>query len=177
MVLRFFDDFFCDFSIFTNRRDSWKYIQFTIGFNIVNFSDLHGSWRFMKIEKSQKKLSKNLRTMPTYFLYHLKCLKNVHSFIQLEVLEIKISHRFQKTPPLHALSCRFCISLPVTPARVWWSVGWFRTALLPWGCQRFLIQFKPSLMQPQCVSQAHNSTKLVTKNDPYPPHIAASLVC
>ena len=41
-------------------------------------------------------------------------LKTVHSFLQLEVSEIKIAHRFQKYPPLHALSCRVSISLPLT---------------------------------------------------------------
>ena len=87
-----------------------------MGNRIVNCMYFPGSRRFMKIEKSQKKSSKNLKSRITIFLYHLKPLKNVHSFIQLEVLEIKISHRFQKTPPLHALSCRFCISLPVTAA-------------------------------------------------------------
>ena len=43
-------------------------------------------------------------------------LKTVHYFLQLEVSEIKIVHRFQKYPPLHALSCRVSLSLPLTPA-------------------------------------------------------------
>ena len=95
---RFFDDFFCDFSIFTKRRDPWEFVQFTIGFPIVNSLNYVGSCEFMKIEKSQKKSSKNLRATITVFLYHLKRLKNVHSFLQLEVSKIKICHRFGLAP-------------------------------------------------------------------------------
>ena len=98
MALRFFDDFVCDFSIFTKHQDPWEITQFTIGFPIVNHLDFVGSWGFMKIEKSQKKSSKNLRAMIIVFLYHPKRLKNVHSFLQLEVLKIKISHRFGLAP-------------------------------------------------------------------------------
>ena len=42
------------------------------------------------------------------FLILSQTFKNVHSFIQLEVLEIKISHRFQKTAPLHGPSYISC---------------------------------------------------------------------
>ena len=35
--------FFSDFLIFRNRQDPWKYIQFTIGFTIVNYPDFDGS--------------------------------------------------------------------------------------------------------------------------------------
>ena len=69
-----------------------------MGNPIVNCMHFHGSRHFMKIEKSQKKTSENRRTNPLYFSYHLKRLKNVHSFLQLEVLEIKISHRFRLAP-------------------------------------------------------------------------------
>ena len=62
-------------------------------------------------------------------------LKTVHSFLQLSVLGIKIAHRFQKYPPLHALSCRVCISLPVTPVpiEIWTYTDTRRKTRVPWA--------------------------------------------
>ena len=98
MALRFFDDFVCDFSIFTKRQDPLEITQFTIGFPIVNSLDFVGSLRIYENRKISEKSSKNLRAMIIVFLYHPKHLKNVHSFLQLEVLKIKISHRFGLAP-------------------------------------------------------------------------------
>ena len=45
--------------------------------------------------KITEKMIENLRDGNTFFLYHVKPLKNVQSFIKLSVLEIKILHRFE----------------------------------------------------------------------------------
>ena len=67
----------------------------------------------MKIKNFPKKASKNLKTMLTVFLYHLKRLKNVHSFLQLGGLAIKISDGFQETAPLHGPSYISCSREPL----------------------------------------------------------------
>ena len=130
MFLGFFDDFFFDFSVLINPQDPTKSREFTIENPIVNFMNSHGSWCFVKIEKSQTKSSKNHRNMIIVFLHHLKRLKNVHSFLQLGGLAIKISDGFQETAPLHGPSYISCSREQLLERRSWsWS-----------GASRFLTK-------------------------------------